>query len=359
MLNELIETNFSDHSFATSAEFAIADELFNPVTNNELVLDSQFEEEFYLNNLETQASSRWTLDEVVTTSSADDLITGLDTEATLVNVVTSIVANNTHTVNGSLDTTDTFNPDRFGTFRDDYLLQWRGASRQIQLNLDSDEFDTYLQLLNPQTGELIDFDNDSGLGLNSQLTFTAERGTNYIIRATSFAFEATGDYTLSGTATPLPEEQTITGNLESTDTENPLRLGRFRDDYLLQWTDAPQEIEIDLSSSDFDTYLQLVDAETGNLIDFNDNFGFSLNSQLTLTAQTGVDYIVRVTSFGFEQTGEYNLEGPVGLTPTTIDDSVPSNFSNGFGNGFDDINDAIGVGSDYHNALILSSILFR
>ncbi|MEL4894314.1 Ig-like domain-containing protein [Crocosphaera sp. Alani8] len=98
---------------------------------------------------------------------------------------------------------------------------------------------------------------------------------------------------------------TVIGDLSVSDVNNPLRPGSFSDDYELINLNSGV-VTISLDSPEFDTYLQLLDADTGNIIDFNDDFD-GLNSQLTLMPEEGINYIVRVTSFGSEEIGEYTL----------------------------------------------------
>lgn len=239
---------------------------------------------------------------------------------------------------GTLDLTDSANPTRFGRLRDDHLLTDIVAGQQVQVNLNSSEFDTYLQLVNAATGALIDFDDDGGLGLNSQLTFTAEADVDYILRATSYWIQATGAYTLTTNtgnvlaAAPIRDNQVITGVLDDSDSDNPTRIGRFRDDYLLTDVSAGEQMQVDLEAS-FDTYLQLVDAATGDVIDFDDDGGFGLDSQLIFTAEADVDYLLRVTSYGLGVTGDYTL--------TTQTTSEENNFSSIYGYGL--VNAAAGV----------------
>ncbi|MGB7442757.1 MAG: hypothetical protein WA919_16965 [Coleofasciculaceae cyanobacterium] len=239
------------------------------------------------------------------------------------------------TLNGLLDNTDLIHPSRPRRFYDDYLLSNILPGQQVQVNLDAG-FDTYLQLVNADTGVIIDFNDDGGVGLNSQLTFTAQENINYILRATSFGQNVTGNYTLTtstGNATPntvIPVNQTLIGNLASSDLNNPTRTGRFSDDYTLRGVSAGQQVQINLSSDDFDTYLQLVNANTGGVITFNDDGGVGLNSQLTFVAQDGIDYAVRATSYGQNATGSYTLGARNFITgnqtlTSTLSSSDPSN----------------------------------
>lgn len=108
------------------------------------------------------------------------------------------------TINGTLSSADPNNPSRPGRYHDDYLLSGVSAGQTVSVNLTAD-FDTYLQLVNAATGEVIAFDDDSGSGLNSRLGFTVESGIDYLIRVTSFWTGATGDYTLATESVTLPE----------------------------------------------------------------------------------------------------------------------------------------------------------
>jgi len=120
-------------------------------------------------------------------------------------------------IDESLSSTDTNNPKRLGSFSDDYTLTGVSNWQQVQVNLDSSAFDTYLQLINASTGEEIAFDDDSGSkridpstgeeievdsgsGRDSQLSFTKFPGVDYIIRATSANSGETGNYTLKTTS---------------------------------------------------------------------------------------------------------------------------------------------------------------
>nr|MDJ0728091.1 S8 family peptidase [Prochloraceae cyanobacterium] len=229
------------------------------------------------------------------------------------------------------------NPTRSGRLYDGYYLSNLQAGQQVQINLDAG-FDTYLQLVNADTGALILSDDDGGFGLNSQLTFTAASNTDYIVRATSWAKNATGAYTLATTAGSLTRgirlntNETVTGNLVNSDPNNPTRSGRLYDGYYLSNLQAGQQVQINLDA-DFDTYLQLVNADTGALILSDDDGGFGLNSQLTFTAASNIDYIVRATSWASNATGAYTLTTKlIGSTPP----SNPPAFDSTYGYGLVD-----------------------
>jgi hypothetical protein len=229
------------------------------------------------------------------------------------------------TLQRRLSSTDPNNPTRSGRFHDDYRLVGAVAGQQLQINLNS-SFDAYLQLVNANTGAVIAFDDDGGPGLNSQLTFTVEAGVDYILRATSFSSGITGDYTLA-VVNALSPNRTVQNVLEATDRNNPTRPGRFADDFQLTGLWAGQEVRLTLDAS-FDPYLQLINADTGAVIAFNDDSATSLTSDLGFTVQSGINYLVRVTSFAEGATGTYTLNAypaPLTIAPGQTQNQVLNN----------------------------------
>jgi hypothetical protein len=97
--------------------------------------------------------------------------------------------------NGSLETTDAQLTD--GSHYD--IWYYDGAAGQnITVHQVSTEFDTYLGLAR-LVGDQIEFlaeDDDSGEGLNAQLSFTLPAAGTYFIVANSYVPGATGAYTL-------------------------------------------------------------------------------------------------------------------------------------------------------------------
>jgi uncharacterized repeat protein (TIGR01451 family) len=102
--------------------------------------------------------------------------------------------------------------------------------------------------------------------------------------------------------------QTIDGSLSSTDAKNPKRLNCFFDDYTLTGISNWQQVQVNMDSTAIDSYLQLVNASTGEVIADNDDLGSSLNSQLSFTKYPGIDYIIRVTSSNSGVTGNYTIK---------------------------------------------------
>lgn len=245
------------------------------------------------------------------------------------------VRDGTQSVLESLDRNDRPNPTRLGSYSDDYRLVGLNPGQQATIDLVAinNSFDTYVQLINASTGQVIAFDDDSGEGLNSRLTFTATAGVEYAVRVTSFNINAIGDYRLSVTpastiAGSLSGSGSLSGRLSSTDFVNPTRFNTFRDDYRLTGVTAGQQIRINLTG-DFDSYLQLVNAATGEVLSFNDDANGTLNSELAFTVQDGNNYLVRVTSYDAQETGSYTLATTTLATAAiALDQTVVGTLSN-------------------------------
>jgi subtilisin family serine protease len=138
------------------------------------------------------------------------------------------------------------------------------------------------------------------------------------------------------------ESETFVGKLElSDDYHNPTRASTFKDDYRLLEQEV-KNVKLDLSSANFDTYLQVVDAKTGVLLHENDDSSIDnaqvRNSQLNFTAQAGREYIIRVTSYTVWTTGDYSLTV---TTDSNIEPNLPNTFSNTYGYGLIDASTAV------------------
>ncbi len=218
------------------------------------------------------------------------------------------------TLNGSLNLSDRMNPRRFGTFSDDYTLTGMAVGQQVRLNLASAAFDPYLQLIDG-SGRIITANDDRARGeTGAEITFQVRAGISYRVRVTSFAMFSLGGYTLSANAVnqtntlgTIALNQPVAGTLTSTDNLNSLRPDTFADDYRLMGISPGQQVQINLNAARFDPYLQLVNGTTGQLIAFDDDSGPGFNSQLSFTAQAGVNYTLRVTSYARNATGAYTL----------------------------------------------------
>jgi subtilase family serine protease len=100
-------------------------------------------------------------------------------------------------VEGELDTDDSILPNYSDYLMDEYQLTDFTVGKVIDLNLSSETFDTYLELVNANTNQVIN--NNNGNGNNSRLIFTAQPNTNYLVRVLNADRGKAGDYTLNAT----------------------------------------------------------------------------------------------------------------------------------------------------------------
>jgi hypothetical protein len=96
------------------------------------------------------------------------------------------------TVNGTLTTNDC---QEQGWFTDYYEIRLNNG-RDVSIDLASNEFDTFVELYDRETGDFIADDDNSGFGNNARLQGFLPAGT-YVIAASSFFQNETGDYNLA------------------------------------------------------------------------------------------------------------------------------------------------------------------
>lgn len=219
-----------------------------------------------------------------------------------------------HTVNGSLSSSDEHNPNLPERKYDDYSLENVTVGYPVKISLTSDTsgfgFDTFLEVYDEFTGIPFAIDDDSGIGQDSSVMFFAPSGMELIIRVTSFTVSERGPYTLeTETAPTISPNETRNGSLQNSDETLPFgpSSARYKDDYLISGLSPGQIVTIEMTSTNVDTYIDLVDAHTSKLIDSDDDGGGGTNSSLTFTAEPGITYVFRATSFGNNDFGSYTI----------------------------------------------------
>jgi hypothetical protein len=113
------------------------------------------------------------------------------------------------------------------------------------------------------------------------------------------------------TALPLPDGPALSGALtdgyEPGTASDQLVEGQLSDLFRLERLQAGDRVTVVVESDDFDTMLYLLDGQQELVLDFNDDAPDVSRSELLFTARSGVDYLVQVTSFEGDDTGEYLL----------------------------------------------------
>lgn len=209
-----------------------------------------------------------------------------------------------------------------GEFVDDFAFEGR-RGQQLELRLDSSEFDPYVQISGPDGFSRFNDDSEDG-GVNSRLLVTLPTDGRYVISATSFQGGETGAYSLSvadgagyqpaAPATPgvqaaaetadMSIGQTVSGVLQAGD--QTFDSGEYVD--RIRFTGRRgQRIAVELTSSAFDAFAVLT-SPLGVRIDNDDAAGGQgTDSRLdTVLAEDGI-YTVSVTSFAAGETGSYRL----------------------------------------------------
>ena len=199
-----------------------------------------------------------------------------------------------------------------GATADTYRFAGQEGQR-VRIDMNSDEFDTYVELFDASRVSLGQDDDGAAEGTNSRLTFTLPSTGDYFIEARAFT-EATGAYSLSvSTVEPekapvaLPFGSPIQGEIsdaDSTDSE-----ARGFDAFTFQGV-AGQRVQAIMRSGDFDTYLQVgrAEAEFEALASDDDGLGEGTDSRLSYTLPEDGAYVLRALPLGSDGKGLYALE---------------------------------------------------
>jgi serine protease Do len=200
------------------------------------------------------------------------------------------------------------------------VWQFNGQAGQIvQIDVRSTEFDAYA-ILQDQTGTRLAYDDDTGGGTNARIIFTLPYTGLYRILANSYRRGQTGRYTVrltglgtttaSAASAPLPgtkgqimRGQTITSQLALSDP-------KLSDGSTYQaWTfvgNAGEQIEMDVSSSDFDAYA-IVQDSNGNRLASDDDSGGGTNARIVFTLPYTGAYRLVANTYRVGGYGSYTL----------------------------------------------------
>jgi hypothetical protein len=207
------------------------------------------------------------------------------------------------------------------------------AGQAFQLNILS-SWDNYALIFDPM-GNVVARDDDSGEGLNAQVGYTCPMNGTYRLAVSVYAATTpAGPYTMQviGAAGPTMMQPTmqptvqpmagvgmiapagqmatiaygqqLQGRLEPGDRQ--MQDSTFADIWMFQGT-AGQAITIDLTSENFDAYLQLLDA-SGNRLAEDDDTGGNLNARVTFSIPANAQYQIVVNNYGSSRRmGVYTL----------------------------------------------------
>ena len=219
---------------------------------------------------------------------------------------------------------------------DSFLLSGAEPGQALQIHAISRDIDIALVILDPKNGRIVAEDDDSGKGLDAALVLEPTvDGQEWIVQVTTSGWHDLGRYQLE--VSPHKGE-----SLDQTQLSGTLRPGdlvqgvidgddeRFVDDFgevliadIYDLTDVVggRLLAIYLESEHFDTYLQLVEAYTSQLIEYNDDSGLTSNSRILYPVPTdGLEEEARIVVSGFEPTdrGGYTLRVEQLSVPTAL-----------------------------------------
>lgn len=213
-------------------------------------------------------------------------------------------------VDGELSSRDPETDD--GLPYDAFSFRARQGDR-LAAALDSEAFDPVLRLGRMVDGAFVQLaENDDGAdsGLNSRLLFTAPENGEYLIRVTPLNPTDAGAYSLSlqegppaAAAQSIAIGATVEGEL--TEADGKSESGSPADAWRFEGREG-QRVRIDMTSSDFDTYLELFDENRVSLEQDDDGGAEGTDSRLTFTLPATGSYVIEARAFA-EATGAYSL----------------------------------------------------
>lgn len=205
-----------------------------------------------------------------------------------------------------------------------YLVE---ASSEVpfRVNLDSDDFDPYIELWEV-SGDGIGAsrtNDDGGSGTNSMLRFRpAARTSHVVIKARGYGEDDEGEYTLR-VRQPTPRDGGW--DVQSIAEDEGLFIDDLRDgsigrieygymgpaEEIFYLYDVTGSVEVDLTSDDFDTYVEVwaVDLEGGFFAGeaTNDDGGEDQNSRLSFDVGTRSQLLVKVRGYSGNGSGNFQL----------------------------------------------------
>ncbi|WP_297803362.1 PPC domain-containing protein [uncultured Brevundimonas sp.] len=192
-----------------------------------------------------------------------------------------------------------------------YRLNMR-AGQRVEISVRSEGFDpmVFVGHDRPVFSSLAENDDAPGQGLNSRLLFTAPTDGSYLIKVSSPGGQGTGRYTIAlreaeplAAPTPFTVGETVNG--EITDETQIGMSSKPSDRYSLSVV-AGRAYQIDMESSDMDSYLSLFDA-AGKLVQSDDDGGGNLDASLTFVAKEDATYVIEASALSEGRTGPYSL----------------------------------------------------
>jgi hypothetical protein len=219
-------------------------------------------------------------------------------------------------VAGELGASDT--QRRSGKYEDSFLIEGRRGQR-IQIDLASDAFDSFLVMTGPEGFNLSNDDAEGSDALHSRIVVQLPADGAYRVSATSFRAGETGAYRLQTStpaanvrvttpvaAAPIVIGRTVDGSLAEGDGREGS--GAFADRFRFS-ARRGQRVTISLTADKLDPVLQLSRPDGSQDVSDDTTVGGepSTNSRIDTVLSEDGDYVVTVTSYRPNESGNYRL----------------------------------------------------
>jgi S1-C subfamily serine protease len=189
------------------------------------------------------------------------------------------------------------------SFVDGYTIDLE-SGQVVTIDLFSDEFDAYLQLIDPHGDVLARNDDADETTTDARITLSVERSGRYAVLANALLARETGAYLLRVRAQTFGPPEVVAGSLSAgrgraaaaeVDWHREIR-GR-----------AGTTVAIGMHSDELDSYLELLDAR-GQVIAANDDYvPGSFDARIVHRFADDGRYTIRATSFTRSATGAFEL----------------------------------------------------
>ena len=220
------------------------------------------------------------------------------------------------TVNETLTSSAARSEGCSGCFADVYEFSIT-TTESLLITLNSEEFDAYLRVLDAN-GSAVVTDDDGGNGTNSRIRQSFGPGT-YRVEATSFdtgesgAYEFTVRLATNPVAGVIQVGQTVNGNLSGTSGRSVGCDACFADLWQFD-VSSTQTLVIALASTEFDSYLRVLDSNQVTLSS-DDDGGDGTDSRLVRSFTPGT-YFAEASTYDAGESGAYALS--VGATAAPV-----------------------------------------
>ena len=203
-----------------------------------------------------------------------------------------------------------------GEFVDLHVFEVQ-VGQTVKVDLYASEFDTFLAVMAP-SGEATRNDDYEGGKDHSQVELVASEAGAWTAAATTYRPGELGSYSLhielsdaapAGSVVVAQGPASTTGRLEAGDAT--LDAGEYFDAFAYQ-LQAGQTVTADLRSSEFDTFVGVLNPQGEPAAHNDDHEGSKDRSLVSVVADVSGAWTVAVTSYAAAETGAYSLDVQVG-----------------------------------------------